>query len=160
MPTSERVQSAQDTLYYISPVIVLLYYSVSTLASICALHVPTKSKRQTSRNITDGLTFLILITYVYDSVALLFDSFSPHPQVASVASNVSLPFIWLLIQDIQILLTVLYKGAFNIVSVSLVHPIRVVSEGQGCCLVSVLWLMAPYNCLRNRTLGTIHQPPC
>ncbi|KAL9610440.1 MAG: hypothetical protein Q9167_004865 [Letrouitia subvulpina] len=88
MTKSERVQFAQDTLYYISPVIVLLYYSASTLASICALHVPTKSKRRTGRNITDGVTFLILMTYVYDSVALLVDNFSTHPQVASVASNV------------------------------------------------------------------------
>lgn len=93
MPASESLQSAQDNLYYFSSVIVLLYYSASTLASICALHVPTRSKRQTSRNIIGGVTFLILITYVYDSIALVVDSFSPHPQVASVASNVSLPII-------------------------------------------------------------------
>ncbi|KAL8751046.1 MAG: hypothetical protein Q9184_006201, partial [Pyrenodesmia sp. 2 TL-2023] len=88
MRSQMRVQTAQVTVFYAAPIVVLLYYVGALTTSVCTLQKGRKYKSKRQCQTVVAFVCFIFATYLFQSGLLVIDSFAPIPRASSVAANV------------------------------------------------------------------------
>ncbi|KAL8661793.1 MAG: hypothetical protein Q9202_005290 [Teloschistes flavicans] len=84
-----KMQKAQNVLYYLTPVIVLLYCLAAFTLAACTLQKGPKQKRNALRRTTFCLLCYIVAVYLAQSGILVADSLSVAPRLSSAAANIN-----------------------------------------------------------------------
>ena len=91
MVFAEKLSATENATYYISPAIILAYYSISSLLSICLLQNHEKRAPKALSKAVLGAMLAILLTYVAETALQLTYTFTHETLQATKSGNVGLP---------------------------------------------------------------------
>lgn len=88
MAATDKLQQTLCIIHYVSPAVIIAYYSLAVTVSVCVLH-NLKHPRTSPLTILKWLTFTILFSYMVEACMLLIDTLANHSRFSSTDSNVS-----------------------------------------------------------------------
>lgn len=84
------MQYANRVLHYTTFSLILLYYFVATIISICTLLFLKRSNKKKSRNLAIYVVLSIIITYLEEVFMLVFDTLNNQLRKSTIDNNVSI----------------------------------------------------------------------
>ena len=90
MDSTQRIRYAVQALHCTASPLVLLYYLIAAMVSICTLQSLKRPDKKKSQKPAIYFMLSIMMTYIVEASMLVFDTFNSQLRTSTTDSNVSI----------------------------------------------------------------------